>query len=396
MTHARPGTADSLTAFYHCSGNSRFGAKGCAHPARARAEELEPLVETLLFELAAQPQPGADADVRLAKCLRQTNAARRKLGEYVDDFSLQRSLGASTYEAEVAKRRRRLQRLLLRLAQAKRAAQPPVIESDDLAADWPLLSLSCRRAALAEFFDCIVIERGPQPIGERARICARGCGPLEVGRGKQARPIDCAKLDQTAMSDPPRWSGAKIESELRTFLGARTLWPRYPEFQSAGRARLHAQMMRWGGPYYWAHRFGLEIPPRFVVWNETRVHDALAPFLCHRKRWPSREEFKAAGLLPLRLALNVHGGISHWAEVFGLHYTATQKVWSKQAVEKDLRQFLGDRRTFPRKREFSDAGRLRLYAAIRANGGQPYWMRRLGLVAAERPKKDSQKPDPEI
>ncbi len=176
------------------------------------------------------------------------------------------------------------------------------------------------------------------------------------------------------------WPEKKTEKELKTFLAGRSTWPSYLEFADAGRARLHAQVLAWGGPHYWGAKLGVAVGSREVSWNETRLRDALAPLLAGREDWPELAEFRAAGMYRVYRAVTQHGGLEHWADEFGVKYKAQRKKWSKERIEPLLIAFVGDRETFPTMDEFEAAGERRLYSAVRTHGGVPYWARRLGLV----------------
>jgi hypothetical protein len=177
-----------------------------------------------------------------------------------------------------------------------------------------------------------------------------------------------------------RWPEKKTKKELETFLADRSRWPNYLEFADAGRARLHAQVLALGGPYYWGAKLGVEVGAREVKWTETRLRDALAPLLADREEWPALAEFKAAGMYRVYVAVVHHGGIEHWAEELGVKYKAQKRrQWSKERIEPLLVAFVEGRETFPTLAEFEAAGKARLHSALCGHGGRPYWARRLGL-----------------
>jgi hypothetical protein len=163
-------------------------------------------------------------------------------------------------------------------------------------------------------------------------------------------------------------------------LAGRPQWPAYREFAEGGRARLHAQVLRYGGPYYWAHRLGCEIPREFVQWRDELIRDALAPLLVGRANWPSAEEFERAGMAAVRRAVQANGGCRHWAGQFGIEYGATRRIeWTREHVAKELRCFTAGRSEFPPKSEFFAGGRKSLYSAMIRQGGVRYWRARLKL-----------------
>jgi hypothetical protein len=138
--------------------------------------------------------------------------------------------------------------------------------------------------------------------------------------------------------------------------------------------------MRFGGPYWWGPRFGIEIPERFVIWNEERVRGALRPFLRGREAFPSEAEFAQAGLRSLRRAVDTHGGgIGYWSDEFGLASRDAAGGWSKEEIRHQLEDLLSGREHFPTQKEFQEAGKMRLFNAIRRNGGPAYWQRRFEI-----------------
>jgi DNA invertase Pin-like site-specific DNA recombinase len=380
MSPERAWSTRSPSDAYRCSAG-KHGRLTCRRPAVARADELEPLVEEAVFKAAVTSGKGAGAN-RVRQAEREIEDARADLTSYRDSPRLLRRLGAELFEAGVAKRLERLESALLAAGKAQREHQAPRTPGAKLAVSWPELSVGERREAVAELIDCVVIEPGETPILERAWLFKRGRGPSKLGRGEEPRAIDGQREEGVRLRVPPRWPEGRIAAELDRFLGGRRDMPHYPAFERAGYARLHAQMMRWGGPYWWAHRLNLETPARMVFWTEARIEGALAPFLRWRKTWPRNHEFEAAGLSALRIAVSVHGGNEHWARKYGLPYQLRQSKWNPKRVERELEAFLAGRERFPTKSEFVEARRGRLYEAIRRHGGLAYWSAQFGL---ERP-----------
>jgi hypothetical protein len=192
---------------------------------------------------------------------------------------------------------------------------------------------------------------------------------------------------------PEPWPVGRIEQELACLLAGRTKWPPYAEFASAGHARLHFQVMGYGGPYWWGPRMGIRIPTRFVAWNEERVRGALRPFLVGREIFPTEGEFKKAGLSSLRTAVHNHGGLAYWADEFGLDSRSCGRVWTEEAVREALEELLEGRREFLTREEFRVAGKLNLFHAAKRHGGIPHWRRRFG-VRAPTWNKHRRKPAP--
>ena len=372
MVAGLPETTASASGHYYCQGKRA----NCPSPARARADEIEPLIEDLIFRFALRGGP-AGTERMVVDCEAVVSAAQKKLEEYRDNHSLQRTLGMESFEAGVGARQEHLERALRKLAMSRRALERPHVDVIDLEARWESLEMMERRAVVERFLEAIFIERGRAPIRERVWVCRHGRGPLEPSPKPKLQPFEPAKVAAQRVPRPKQWPEQRIERELRSFLGAQGDWPAYPAFEAAGKARLHAQVMAWGGPFYWAGRLGLQIDTNTVRWNAERVRGALKPFLKGRTRWPTEPEFRDAGLEVLRRAVTTHGGVTHWSEEFGLEPPRKRPdKWSKDRVERELREFLGNREGFPTRTELIAEGRSALAAAIANHGGRLYWERR--------------------
>src|SRR4029077_17848080 len=180
---------------------------------------------------------------------------------------------------------------------------------------------------------------------------------------------------------PECWSATRIEQELRGLLAGRDEGPSYQEFAEAGRARLHAQVLGYGGPHYRGPRLGLRVRPFTVHWNREVVRAALSAFLKDRSVWPRPREFEEAGMLAAYHAAQRHGGIPHWAEQFGLRRAKTRAPsWTEERIAQDLGELTRGRSDFPRKCEFDEAGLRPLYEAICRRGGVAQWAERSGLA----------------
>lgn len=259
-----------------------------------------------------------------------------------------------------------------------------VVESSgepDLDHRWPCLTMTARRRLVADAVASVMVERGREPIAERAWVLPGGSERRRDGWNQPLLPFERGTEGALRLSAPELWLVERIERELGVLLGGRLAWPPYAEFATSGYARLHFQVMSYGGPYWWGPRMGVRIPPRFVAWNETRVRGALRPFLTGRAVFPTEGEFKAAGLSSLRTAVHNHGGLVYWADEFGLESRSSGGVWTEAAVREGLEQLLEGRREFPTREEFCAAGKLSLFQAAKRHGGIPHWRKRFGLRA---------------
>ncbi len=192
-----------------------------------------------------------------------------------------------------------------------------------------------------------------------------------------------------------RWPPGRLERELRNFLATRTRWPNYVEFADAGEAILHAQVMAWGGPYYWGHKLGLPVPYRMVYWDETLIRNALAPLVEGASEWPEIKELEAQGMTPLYAAIQHRGGMARWAREYGFEFLTAKDVMTEARIERELIEFVGDRTVFPGSTEFEEAGKRKLYEGACRKGGIAHWRERLGLERGarmrprSRPRRDA-------
>jgi hypothetical protein len=187
------------------------------------------------------------------------------------------------------------------------------------------------------------------------------------------------------------WTNERIERELLQFLSGKEEWPTYREFQRAGKRELRDAITERGGAEHWARQLGLTFkrhPPGYAKrWTEERIRADLRSFLRRRRRWPSRNEFEAAGRKPLRDAIGRTGGPERWAAEFGLARdnlrSGSRRVWTRERVEEELRAFVGGRGVMPTTSEFREAGLAPLLTATYRYGGPRELAHRLGVKPAD-------------
>lgn len=180
------------------------------------------------------------------------------------------------------------------------------------------------------------------------------------------------------------WTDDRIRDELQRFLADRTEWPTYREFQRSGLKALRDAITHAGGAEHWARQMGVRFvrhsPGYAPVWTEERIRQELAGYLNGRTVWPSRAQFERDGLTALRNAVNRTGGPDHWAAEFGLtrenRLAGIRRGWTPDAIEAQLREFIGDSTMWPTRREFERAGLTGLLSAIYRREGPTYWARR--------------------
>ncbi len=358
---------------YKCANG--FG--DCQAPAYARGDELDPLLEQFVF-VRCSKAPGDTGGRRLAKREAALADAEAELAAYRDEPLLLSTLGPTSFAEGLAARQRQLEQRLAEMASARRAHRPPPLDVAALEASWPELSLDERRGAVCRLLDCVLIERGSGPLAERVWIFRQGRGAARGRAFGAAFSFDPRQAERAA---PLRRIGAsRLERELRAFTADHREWPTYLEFARAGKARLYAQAMDCGGLHFWAAKLDLRAPQNFVRWTPEAVESALRLFLAGRETWASKEEFEAAGLMPLYYAADKHGGFAHWAERFGLYYRKGHRyLWPPARMERELRR-LAKGGSFPTCAQMREAGLNSLYLAVRREGGAAKWADRLGLT----------------
>jgi hypothetical protein len=191
------------------------------------------------------------------------------------------------------------------------------------------------------------------------------------------------------------WSHERVRQELEAFLGDRSDWPSYRDFQRAGRRTLRDMITRTGGARRWAATMGVayvERPPGYApVWTEERIERELREFVGKRTTWPSRKEFEAAGRKGLRDAVRRTGGPERWAPLLGVvrsdERAGSRRVWNPARIEQELRPLVGRAGGWPTKRQFHEGGLGSMLAAIYRFEGTAYWRRRMGVPPADRPHR---------
>lgn len=196
-----------------------------------------------------------------------------------------------------------------------------------------------------------------------------------------------------------KWSEERIRERLEAFLGERTTWPAPVEFMRAGERALLAAVRRHGGIARWATELGLDtraasLDPkgggRQRRWTDERIEVAIAPLVRQLGRWPTKTEFRRAGLGPALAAVYEGQGRRWWQQRFGVSPRGAsvpvpdRRRWRTEGIEAELRAFCAGRTTWPRFTEFQAAGRNDLYRALTRYGGASYWRERVGLTFGDR------------
>lgn len=189
------------------------------------------------------------------------------------------------------------------------------------------------------------------------------------------------------------------------FLHGREEWPRHREFVEAGRKGLYQAVLVRGGTHVWARRMGVKwvkrhggSPRRSRVtrkskksgstrrlWDDERIETAIAPLVKELGRWPTKGEFRRAGLGGALSAVYDHGGSARWQKRLGVSPKPFdgplpyRQRWTDERVESELREFCQGSTTWPSQLEFHSGGAAALYHAACTHGGVALWRERLGL-----------------
>jgi hypothetical protein len=194
----------------------------------------------------------------------------------------------------------------------------------------------------------------------------------------------------------PHWTEQHVRERLSLVLGGRENWPTPAEFAAVGEQRLLAAVRRHGGIPYWAKEFDVALPPRPAgslndgqaqrMWTDERIAESIAPLIAELGRWPTKGEFRKAGLGGALGAVYDHGGSASWQRRFGVEPPPfhgpipNRSRWDDQQIEATLRAFCRDRVRWPTLEEFDAAGLTPLYRAAGRRHGVAWWRERLGLL----------------
>ncbi|MEA2361289.1 MAG: site-specific recombinase [Thermoleophilaceae bacterium] len=362
-------------------------------PCPARAQITDAIVEPYLEALFWQELPGI-ARTRLARESKrlevEVERRERELATYRDNPRILATLGGNRFAEGLATRIGHLERAQVQLAraQAKRPALPAPAALRD---EWWSMTISDRRSAIWEVIDAAFLRRGAGKVGDRVFVCRRGMAPADLPPPNPRHPIATKPFDPPARLRPlvlrdadHEWSSTELCIALAPLLEGLERWPSFREFQGAGLGLLYRQVQLHGGPRHVARMAGLPIAAGEKVrgYTEPRVRDELTHYVAGRTDWPTVRQFRADGRNNLRVAVNAFGGPEHWAREMGVTLGHDQRIkerWSYQRIKAELAEFTESRVEWPARREFKNAGLLRLYTAIASHQARERLAEQLGL-----------------
>jgi hypothetical protein len=309
----------TVEVIYRCQGHSAAGP--CRAPASIGAVYLKPYIEECVFDLLRRRRREPAAE--LARAEQAVQAASAALTRYRDSDRVLDTLGEDAYVAGTTARGERVRTARLKLAALRDShtihTLPP---TGELERRWVDLDDHRRRALISQVIDCVFVSAGKLQIEDRVIVCRAGTAPSlpRTGsyKGGEARPFTPRARHRLPVLRP--WPTGRVERELAHYLHGQGVWPTAAQFAASGRRRLYDQVVRHAGVACWAHHFGL--PILFAVrsregWTEARIRAALALYLRRKRRFPTREQFKADGLGSLHNAVRQHGAFSAGAPSLG-------------------------------------------------------------------------------
>lgn len=150
--------------------------------------------------------------------------------------------------------------------------------------------------------------------------------------------------------------------------------PSNRELIEAGLGGLYARLYRRGELDAWAARLGLG--RNRAAWTDHEIQRALDGLYAGLERFPTREQFRDAGLESLHGVLQARGELDSWARCLGL---ARRRRWTDATIAAALNELCAGCQQFPTVREFRDAGLGGLYSILGRRGELDRWAQQLEL-----------------
>lgn len=170
------------------------------------------------------------------------------------------------------------------------------------------------------------------------------------------------------------WTDDRVERTLREVCAGRERFPSNRELIQAGLGGLYARLHRRGELDVWAARLGLA--RNRAAWTDDEIQCALDGLCDGLERFPTREQFRDAGLESLHGVLQARGELECWARRLGL---ARRRRWNDATIAAALGELCAGRKQFPTAREFRGAGLGGLYSILGHRGELDRWARQLEL-----------------
>jgi hypothetical protein len=120
-------------------------------------------------------------------------------------------------------------------------------------------------------------------------------------------------------------------------------------------------------------------------WDDSQIAAAITPLVHELGRWPTKGEFRRAGLSTALAAVYGHGGSELWQQRLGVDRgqfpgpVPDRTRWTDEKIDTELRELCRGRSEWPSYAEFHRAGAHALYLAAARHGGTEVWRSRLGF-----------------
>ena len=338
---------------YDCLGRGAGGP--CPARAYVSADALDTYVQDAVLRLlrqrrAARPQRISQAEQSLAE-------AQEALRRYRDNRALIARLDADVFAEGVLARDAAVRSAHLELALAREADQlRQLATADEIARGWPDMSPEARRVVITQVIDCVFVAPGRLPLEYRVTICPIGTAPTDLpqrgDKRSRARPFRPRQEHsgplRVGTARGHRWTNARLERELRTFLDGRTDWPIEDVFIAAGQAELLQQARLRARDTWWAFHFQLPLQEpgvRPTHRTDAMIKAELTAYLADKGVWPTQREFHADGKRPLRRAIAESGGLQRWAAEFpDVPCPPIQHRWPEERMRSELEPSAPDAR----------------------------------------------------
>lgn len=195
------------------------------------------------------------------------------------------------------------------------------------------------------------------------------------------------------------WSEQRVRTELTAATSGLDRWPTTRQFIATGHGELRKAVLYFGGAQRWAEEMGLAMVfhqrNNETAWTETTMRDAVRELAAGQDEWPTRKQFKAAGLDSLYNSIAKMGARRQLADSLELFLPAGPRYrpatrWTEQAIKTELDALLTGRDWYPTSDEFRAAGLGGLFQRLRRRSGghdavaRSYGLQRRGRAGSRR------------
>jgi hypothetical protein len=171
----------------------------------------------------------------------------------------------------------------------------------------------------------------------RVFVRARKCWPTAhsfqaAGRSRLYRQMELQGGDKywarhfglaRRVPSPVNWTDERVRAELAHYLDGKTQWPPSRQFLADGRSSLRQAISTTGGVCRCAVEFDMPRRTRRSIgphryWTDARIHEELTALCRGRRTFPSRADFRGAGLEGMHRVMQRDRALDRWAQEFRL------------------------------------------------------------------------------